>query len=402
MRTLICFLALCGAAENAWARGRLVRAEGRVEAGKNPRQLRPVRVGDRLNVGSVIRTGSDGSARLLMDDDSVLNIGPDSELRVRRYQVSEKRRRVSLRLTAGRLWARVTRIFGGRKNFEVETPNAVAGVRGTEFVVDTGGGETTVTVLAGEVSMKGRRGPPVTLLPNGQGRVMQRGRAQQIALDPGVAQSAVSGAGPQGRLSGNDRAERIDSAKQSTEGGRSEGGLRSRPSSPDRQSEPDSGPSEGSAGDGPTRSGGGPENRDAPEDGLRGDGAGERPSGDGSRGGAPGDGVPGGDGSRGDSPGADAPGVGTPGAGTPGGDPGDAPKPRPQVDAPRGDGAAVPGSAGSAGKPSGAPPAPRPPAIQRPVQRPPVTIPGGSIGVNPVDPGTRATRIRLRVRVREP
>lgn len=364
-----------------------------------------VNVGDRLDVGQTIRTGANGSARLLMDDESVLNVGPSSELRIKKYQVNAKRRRVTLRLTAGRLWARVTRIFGGRKNFDVETPNAVAGVRGTEFVVDTQSGETTVTVLSGEVSMKGRRGPPVTLLPNAQGRVMQRGRAQRIVLDPGTAKSAITGAGPSGRLSGDNRGERLDSAKQSTgnaprgEGRRGEGGLRSRPGS-DGPGAPETGSDTqspiGGGSDEPRGERRGPSAPDSRPDTSEG---GDRPRGDGPAGG-PGGEKPLGDGPRGDAP-SDRPRLDGPGSGAPKGEPGAPPSPTP------GSGPAVtPGNGGpsslpSTGKPSTTPSPARPPVIQRPVQRPPVTIPGGGpIGVNPVDPGSRATRIRLRVRVR--
>lgn len=69
---------------------------------------------------------------------------------------SNARSRVSLKsksrvaLLAGKLWAT---ILPQRAGFEVETSNAVAGVRGTEFFVEHGDGRTRVAVVEGEVEV---------------------------------------------------------------------------------------------------------------------------------------------------------------------------------------------------------------------------------------------------------
>ncbi|MEO0815145.1 MAG: FecR family protein [Myxococcota bacterium] len=52
----------------------------------------------------------------------------------------------------GRVWASVTSLFGDDSSFEVETENAVAGVRGTKFSANTSeGGDTLVKVYEGKV-----------------------------------------------------------------------------------------------------------------------------------------------------------------------------------------------------------------------------------------------------------
>ncbi|MEZ4271329.1 MAG: FecR domain-containing protein [Myxococcota bacterium] len=44
-----------------------------------------------------------------------------------------KEKVVKARLFVGRLWAKVTSLFSSDSRFEIQTDNAVAGVRGTAF-----------------------------------------------------------------------------------------------------------------------------------------------------------------------------------------------------------------------------------------------------------------------------
>ncbi len=62
-----------------------------------------------------------------------------------------------VRLIVGRAWARVQKLT--RPRFEIEAPNAVAGVRGTEFVVDAKEDESEVKVVEGEVEVTNKSKP---------------------------------------------------------------------------------------------------------------------------------------------------------------------------------------------------------------------------------------------------
>jgi len=62
-------------------------------------------------------------------------------------------KRHRLRLFFGKLWAKVSKLGSG--GFEVETDNAVAGVRGTEFVVERTKRKTRVAVVEGRVALRG-------------------------------------------------------------------------------------------------------------------------------------------------------------------------------------------------------------------------------------------------------
>ncbi|MBO0902154.1 FecR domain-containing protein [Jiella sonneratiae] len=56
-----------------------------------------------------------------------------------------------------------------RDSFQVLTPHAIATVRGTRFVVDVQGAETSVFVIKGQVEVERRRGPESVLLGPGEG-----------------------------------------------------------------------------------------------------------------------------------------------------------------------------------------------------------------------------------------
>ena len=115
----------------------------------------PLVGGDRLHEGDVVSTDADSSARLLMSDKSILDVGPRTRVTIKTYQTSpkERKRKVGLTVWLGRLWARVTKSTGGGVDFRVSSPNAVAGIRGTELVVDVAEGLTEVTVVSGSVEV---------------------------------------------------------------------------------------------------------------------------------------------------------------------------------------------------------------------------------------------------------
>jgi hypothetical protein len=104
-----------------------------------------------------LRTGPDSSLKVLMNDKSIINLGPSVQLHLTAYRTSEEKTKTSLlRLVQGTIRVFVTKIFrigGGR--FYVRTPSAVAGVRGTYFIVnvDPGGARTVVDVINGRVAL---------------------------------------------------------------------------------------------------------------------------------------------------------------------------------------------------------------------------------------------------------
>lgn len=114
-----------------------------------------------LSEGQTIKTGADGKAKLVLEDESILVIGALSTFEVTEVKTPTSGDIINstFTLTRGMTRATVTKLQTN-STFEIKTPSALAGVRGTDFTVETSedGEETTVTVLDGEVDFENRRG----------------------------------------------------------------------------------------------------------------------------------------------------------------------------------------------------------------------------------------------------
>jgi ferric-dicitrate binding protein FerR (iron transport regulator) len=103
----------------------------------------------------VIETAAGAKLELKLKDGSVIRLGPTSKLQLKSAyfgQAGEKK--FSAKLMFGRVWSKVSGLVGGESKFEVETDNAVAGVRGTTFRVDAQTDKSVlVRVYAGAVAM---------------------------------------------------------------------------------------------------------------------------------------------------------------------------------------------------------------------------------------------------------
>ena len=147
-----------------------VRAPAWVERAGN--QIEP-RIGEMLRVGDVLCTGKKGRLKVLMSDDSVIALGSKSRLvlEAHRFAAKTQQRSTSLRLIRGRVRALVHKLVADKKpDFEVRTRTAVAGVRGTEFllVADDEGAQVRLVTFSGSVSWASGQAEPV-LVAAGQG-----------------------------------------------------------------------------------------------------------------------------------------------------------------------------------------------------------------------------------------
>jgi len=97
----------------------------------------PLRQGDGVVLGDVVVTDADAKVKLLLADDSVLAIGPRSRVVIDQLAVQPTSRTVQLRVLAGRFKVAIAKFLGGSSQYEIRTPTAVAGVRGTVLWGDT-------------------------------------------------------------------------------------------------------------------------------------------------------------------------------------------------------------------------------------------------------------------------
>ena len=133
-----------------YVEGRVLRAQARSQS------FNTLRRGMKLYEGDVVKTKESSRFEAKLRDGSMLRLSSNSQLALDqiRFDRSQPRRKKKVRakLFFGKVWASVTSLFNAESSFEVSTPNAVAGVRGTKFTATTSAdGETTVKVYGGKV-----------------------------------------------------------------------------------------------------------------------------------------------------------------------------------------------------------------------------------------------------------
>jgi ferric-dicitrate binding protein FerR (iron transport regulator) len=108
-----------------------------------------------LGSGDTLRTGKDGHADILLDEGGMLSLDAGSAL-----ILSEKGAEV---LLYGEILSRV------RRKFEIRTPAAICGIRGTEFVLrEIPGKPTALIVIDGTVAFSDIKGVKTVLVGAGQ------------------------------------------------------------------------------------------------------------------------------------------------------------------------------------------------------------------------------------------
>jgi len=120
--------------------GRAVRIVGSVTLYDANKSSKPLAVGDAFSEGDVIETGPDGRAKLAMSEGgNEVVVGSATRLVIDRVgsQARGGSSGTSLSLEQGQVRSVVRKKYSGLDGdvFEVKTPNAVAGVRGTVFLV---------------------------------------------------------------------------------------------------------------------------------------------------------------------------------------------------------------------------------------------------------------------------
>lgn len=136
--------------------------------------------------GDVIKTDGRGGVALTWLDGTHMRVGANSVMTVLKCQINtaSKAETSLFKLDAGRVWIRVLKVLSHKSKFEVLTPTATAGVRGTVFsVAVTPEGKTLVSVKEGAVALDsaGKQ----ALVQKGQMTVASGGaaRVQPLASD---------------------------------------------------------------------------------------------------------------------------------------------------------------------------------------------------------------------------
>ncbi len=157
-RVFLCCFALASVAEAAELSGKLTAVEGEafLKARGGAAEI-AAKVGDEITSGMSLRTGGNGRVEARLADGSLLALKPGSSIMLSPSKRQQKKSAVVLFF--GRLWSKVSPGKTGGAGYEVATPNAVCGVRGTEFETQVGDdGSLRMQVTAGKVAVSGDRG----------------------------------------------------------------------------------------------------------------------------------------------------------------------------------------------------------------------------------------------------
>jgi hypothetical protein len=115
---------------------------------------------DGVSASDVVETGNDARVKILFGDDLLIVIGPNSTAEMKAHIRGPGKRLKSaiIFLKKGALRAILDILYSREATFNVETYNSVAGVMGTDFVVEYAKGttQTTVSVLQGDVEVRSR------------------------------------------------------------------------------------------------------------------------------------------------------------------------------------------------------------------------------------------------------
>lgn len=126
----------------------------------------PLERGDSIATGDRIGTDATSRVKILLRDDSVLSIGSQTEVVVDELLTSGGNRTGRLRVLAGRFKLAIGAWFGGTSDYEIATPTAVAGVRGTVLWGDTS--LDAICALQGTVAVRTVKGAATATLTAGK------------------------------------------------------------------------------------------------------------------------------------------------------------------------------------------------------------------------------------------
>jgi hypothetical protein len=115
--------------------------------------IRVVKPGDKVFRDEVIKTSTDSSAKLNLVDLSSLSVGPSSSVKLDEFVYRGSGNSGSIVINATKGAFRFVTGSADHKSYEINTPTATIGVRGTVFDVLIRSGRTTAVLQKGAISV---------------------------------------------------------------------------------------------------------------------------------------------------------------------------------------------------------------------------------------------------------
>ncbi len=149
-------LAACGAAAPERSEGSVLLhvVAGDVEIRKSEFEgWRKTKADTSLAAGASVRALKGGEAVLRWPGGHTVKLSQFTTMVMAGFSDGGGSEKTLLNISGGRILARVEKLKGGESSFQVKTPTAIAGVRGTEFAVDVTEEKSTFMVLEGQLAV---------------------------------------------------------------------------------------------------------------------------------------------------------------------------------------------------------------------------------------------------------
>ena len=211
--SLLCALLALGVAEVLGAPATLKEFSGDLKILRMFKRVEP-KVGLVLEPKDMIMTKADGKALVVLPDESTVSVGPESTLKLTQFlSPNDKTRNVEIELIEGASLFSVVKKMED-STFVVRTPTAVAGVRGTSFMIkhrrEGSKFRSSIAVFKGLVSVSPVRNQlqknvraiflaamTKSIVEQGQSPsapiTMSRSEVQQLASEVGISTGSSTG-----------------------------------------------------------------------------------------------------------------------------------------------------------------------------------------------------------------
>jgi len=146
---------------------RVVKGDVQIKSAKTGQNAK-ARVGEKVFPKDTVITGKDARAKIVMVDNNEINVSPESQIEIQNYEYDPAagKKDVLLNVIYGKVRSKVEQKYDGKTSkFQIKTPSAVAGVRGTDFLTGHVAGVTNVVTFEGKVEFGPPGVTPVTVTP---------------------------------------------------------------------------------------------------------------------------------------------------------------------------------------------------------------------------------------------
>jgi hypothetical protein len=113
----------------------------------------PLAAGSEIPIGSRIRTGSDGTAVIVVLSGAAMQVAEDSDVKIEDMSSATAKRKALVSLKTGTVSALIDPKRSKQTDFKIQTPQGVAAARGTFYGVTVKKGKTYVGVKKGKVGV---------------------------------------------------------------------------------------------------------------------------------------------------------------------------------------------------------------------------------------------------------